>query len=46
LGALFFSLPIALLAAAVAELIAILRSARRRSGSWPAALEQVIGGPA
>jgi tyrosine-protein kinase Etk/Wzc len=45
-GALFSSLPIALLIAAAAELIAILRSARRRLGSWPAALEQVIGGAA
>ena len=46
LGALFFSMPLALLVAAAAELIAILRSARRRSGSWSVALEQVIGGPA
>jgi uncharacterized protein involved in exopolysaccharide biosynthesis len=46
LAALFCSLPIALLAAAGAELISILRSARRRSGSWLAAFEQVIGGPA
>ena len=43
LAALVLSLPIALLTAAAAELIAILRRARSRAGSWLGALEEVIG---
>ena len=46
LAALFCSLPLALLAAAAAELIAILRGARRRAASWSAALELAISGAA
>ncbi|MGA8730506.1 MAG: Wzz/FepE/Etk N-terminal domain-containing protein [Terracidiphilus sp.] len=42
LAALVCSLPLALLAALAAEVIAIVRRARRRSGSWPAALEEVL----
>jgi uncharacterized protein involved in exopolysaccharide biosynthesis len=44
LGALAVSLPLALLAALAAELMAILRRYRRRSGSWPAALEEAVNG--
>lgn len=43
LGALVLSLPLALLTALVAEVIAIVRRSRRRSGSWHATLEEVIG---
>ncbi len=42
LAALICSLPLALLTALAAEVIATLRRFRRQSGSWPAALEQVI----
>jgi len=42
LGALFCSLPLALLAAVGAELIAILRRSRRQSGSWYLAIEKAI----
>ena len=42
LAALICSLPLALLMALAAEVIATLRRFRRQSGSWPAALEQVI----
>jgi uncharacterized protein involved in exopolysaccharide biosynthesis len=44
LAALFGALPLALLAAAAAELIAILSAARREAGSWSVALEHVAGG--
>jgi uncharacterized protein involved in exopolysaccharide biosynthesis len=44
LGVLFCSLPLALLTAAIAEVIAILRHSRSRSGSWGAALEMAIIG--
>lgn len=44
LAGLFFALPLALLAAVVAEVIAILCRARRRTGSWIAALEQSAQG--
>jgi uncharacterized protein involved in exopolysaccharide biosynthesis len=44
LGVLAVSLPLALLTALIAELIAILLDYRRRSGSWPAALEQAVIG--
>jgi tyrosine-protein kinase Etk/Wzc len=44
LGALVLALPLALLTAAVAEVISILLSSRRRCGSWPDALEEVIAG--
>lgn len=44
LGALAVSLPLALLAALIAELMAILLDYRRRSGSWPAALEEAVNG--
>ena len=43
LGALVLSLPLALLTALAAEVIAIVRRSRRRSGSWHATLEEVIG---
>ena len=42
LGALFCSLPLALLAAVGAELIAILRRSRRQSGSWYLAIEKAL----
>jgi tyrosine-protein kinase Etk/Wzc len=42
LGALICSLPLALMTAVGAEIIAILRRSRRRSGSWYAALELAI----
>jgi uncharacterized protein involved in exopolysaccharide biosynthesis len=42
LGVLFFSLPLALVTAVGAEVIAILRRSRRHCGSWVAALEEVI----
>jgi len=44
LGALALSLPLALLAALTAELRAILLAYRRRSGSWPTALEEAVNG--
>jgi uncharacterized protein involved in exopolysaccharide biosynthesis len=44
LAAVLFCLPLALLAAAAAELIAILRLTRHRSGSWTATLEEIIAG--
>jgi len=43
-AALLGALPVALLGAAAAELAVILRSARRRAGSWSVALEHVAGG--
>jgi len=42
LGVVFFALPLALLTALAAEVVAILLRSRSRSGSWPAALEEVI----
>ena len=42
LGALVLSLPLALLTALAAEVIAIVRRSRRRLGSWHAAFEEVI----
>jgi len=44
LGAVFCSLPMALLTAAAAEVISVLRSCRLRSGSWTLTLEQMIAG--
>ena len=44
LGALAVSLPLALLAALIAELMAILRRYRRCSDSWPTALEEAVNG--
>jgi uncharacterized protein involved in exopolysaccharide biosynthesis len=44
LGAVFCSLPLALLTAAAAEVIAVLRSSRLRSGSWALTLEAMITG--
>jgi capsule polysaccharide export protein KpsE/RkpR len=44
LGALLGALPLALLTAWAAEILAILQCTRRRAGSWPAALEQVVAG--
>jgi len=46
LGALFAALPLGVLAAAAAELLAILRRARRRTGSWLLALEVAAAGGA
>ena len=43
LGALLFSLPVALLAVGCAEGIAVLRRSRVRAGSWGPALELLIG---
>jgi len=43
LGALLFSLPLALLAVGCAEGIAVLRRSRVRAGSWGPALELLIG---
>jgi tyrosine-protein kinase Etk/Wzc len=43
LGAVFFSLPLALLAVGCAEGIAVLRRSRVRAGSWGPALELLIG---
>jgi uncharacterized protein involved in exopolysaccharide biosynthesis len=43
-GALLGALPLALFTAWAAEVLAILRSTRRRAGSWPAALEQLAAG--
>jgi tyrosine-protein kinase Etk/Wzc len=44
LGAVFCSLPLALLTAAAAEVITFLRSSRFRSGSWALTLEEMIVG--
>jgi len=44
LASLLLALPLSLLTAAAAEVISILRSSRRRSDSWPAALEDVAVG--
>ena len=44
LAVVFCSLPLALLTAAFAEGIAILRRSFRESSSWTAALEQVVVG--
>jgi hypothetical protein len=44
LGALFGSLPLAMLTAAACELVSALGRERRRSGSWTAALEAAIAG--
>jgi uncharacterized protein involved in exopolysaccharide biosynthesis len=44
LGALLAALPLALLTAWSAEVLAILQRTRRRAGSWPAALEQLATG--
>ncbi len=44
LAAVFCALPVALLVAALAELIAILGRARRRFGCWSVALEQLVSG--
>jgi tyrosine-protein kinase Etk/Wzc len=46
LGAMLCALPVALLTAAAAEVIAVLRSCRLRSGSWTLTLEQMIAGGA
>jgi uncharacterized protein involved in exopolysaccharide biosynthesis len=46
LAALLFSLPAGLLTALTSEVVAVLRSFRRRSGSWAAALEQAWAGGA
>jgi hypothetical protein len=43
LAGIVCSLPLALLIAAAAEVAAILRRSRRRTGSWVAALEEVLG---
>lgn len=43
LGGFVFSLPLALLTALVAEVVAILLRSRRRCGSWIAALEESSG---
>ena len=42
-GAIFFSLPIALLATRLAQAVAALRRGRQRAGSWGPALELLIG---
>lgn len=42
LAALLLALPLSLLTAGVAEIVSILFSCRRRSNSWPDALEEVI----
>jgi capsule polysaccharide export protein KpsE/RkpR len=44
LGALLVSLPLALLLALATEAVEVLRSLRRRAGSWTLALEQAWGG--
>jgi uncharacterized protein involved in exopolysaccharide biosynthesis len=44
LGAVLLSLPLALPAAAFAEVIAVLRRTHHRSGSWPATIEEMITG--
>jgi uncharacterized protein involved in exopolysaccharide biosynthesis len=44
LAALFCSLPLALLAAAVCDVVSILLRSRRNSNSWAAALEELIVG--
>ncbi len=44
LGGLLGALPLALLAALSAEILAILRSIRRRASSWPNVLEQIATG--
>jgi capsule polysaccharide export protein KpsE/RkpR len=44
LAALLAALPLALFTAWAAEVLAILRSTRRRAGSWPTALEQLAAG--
>jgi hypothetical protein len=44
LTSLFCSLPLALLAAAVCDVVSILLRSRRNSNSWAAALEKIIVG--
>ena len=44
LGALLVSLPLALALALATEAVEVLRTLRRRAGSWPVALEQAWGG--
>jgi uncharacterized protein involved in exopolysaccharide biosynthesis len=42
LGALLAMLPLSLFVALVAEVVAIVRRRRRRTGSWATALEEVL----
>jgi uncharacterized protein involved in exopolysaccharide biosynthesis len=44
LAALFCALPLAMVSAAVAEILAVVRRARRRSATWAAALEEIVVG--
>jgi uncharacterized protein involved in exopolysaccharide biosynthesis len=44
LGAVFCSLPLALVTAAFVEIVELVRSSRLRSGSWTLTLEQMIAG--
>lgn len=44
LAALFCALPLAMVSAGVAEILAVVRRSRRRSASWAAALEEIVVG--